>query len=102
MTVALSIVDLFDILAEALDNVPEYQRGETLSKVCSVLKQKNVSDDDLEKGKKYLLLREDFKHGFIDRQGLIKRKEIIATRNVPINKSEEIGENGLFWRDLRK
>ena len=30
------------------------------------------------------------------------QKVIVATRTVPVSQSEEMGENGLVWRDVRK
>jgi hypothetical protein len=46
-----------------------------------------------------LVFKDDYKKGFIGPDGVVHRKEIVATRTVPMSQPEEIGGNGLLWRD---
>ena len=99
--VSLRLVDLFTLLEESIQQVPDEQKGPVLSSFCSLLKQKHrIPQAEIDEGVRMLVFREDCKRGFVSPGGIVRRKEIIATRTVPVSHPEEMGENGIMWKDF--
>lgn len=86
MDISVSKYDLFKIIAISLDMVSEVHRGKTLDKILQELYSLG-GNDLVEEAKNYFCLKD---------------KSVVAIRTVPISTPEEMGENGLFWKDLRK
>jgi hypothetical protein len=99
---SLRLVELFDLLDDSIQQVPDAYKGPILSRFCASLKQHNVPQADIDEGVRMLVFKEDCKRGFVTPGGVVRRKEIIATRTVPVSHPEEMGENGIMWRDVRR
>jgi len=100
----IRLADLFNVLDESLAQVPEEHKGPAVSRFCSLLQAKHdVKQVDLEEGVRMLALKEDYLNGLvsISSGGIVRRKEAVASRTVPVSKSEEMGKNGLMWVDKR-
>jgi hypothetical protein len=100
---SLRLIDLLTLLDESVQQVPDQYKGPVLSRFCTILKQEhNIPQADIDEGVRMLIFKDDCKRGFVAPGGVVRRKEIIATRTVPISHPEEMGENGLMWRDVRR
>ena len=101
--ITVGIRDLFDLFDETLLAVPPEHRGNALSAFCSLLKKRhNVAQNQIDEAVRMVVLKEDCKNGFVGAGGVVRRREIVATRTVPVSQPEEMGENGLMWRDVRR
>jgi hypothetical protein len=98
---SLRLIDLFTLLDESIQQVSEEHKGPVLARFCARLKSEHaIAQADIDEGIRMLAFKDDCKRGFIGPGGVVRRKEIVATRMVPVSKGEEIGENGVWWRDL--
>lgn len=96
----LRLNEIFDLIDETIQALPDEHKGPMLSRFCSLLKRKHkIEQSDIDEGVRMLLFKEDWKKGFIGPDGAVRRKEVVATRTVPVSTPEEIGEDGLWWRD---
>jgi len=101
----IRLADLFNVLDESLAQIPEEHKGPAVSRFCSLLQAKHgIQQADLEEGVRMLGLKEDYLNGLvsISSGGIVRRKEVMATRTVPVSKGEEMGPNGLMWTDKRR
>jgi len=97
---SLRLIDLFTLVDESIQHVPDEQKGTLLNRFCLLLKEKHsIPQEDIEEGLRMLVFKEDYKKGFVTSNGLVRRKETIATRTVLVSHPEEMGENGIMWRD---
>lgn len=100
---SLRLIDLFTLLDESIQQVPDEHKGPVLARFCAMLKREHkVAQADIDEGVRMLVFKDDCNKGFVSPGGLVRRKEIVATRTVPVSKGEEIGENGLWWRDANR
>lgn len=100
---SLRLVELFTLLDESIQQVPDEHKGPVLSSFCRALKHNHgIPQADIDEGVRMLVFKEDFKKGFVGPGGVVRRKEIIATRTVPVAHPEEMGENGIMWKDVRR
>ena len=99
--ITMRLSELFDLFDESIRHVPQDHRGPALAIFCSQLKiQFHVTQAEIDEGVRRLVFKEDYKSGFVDADGVVRRKEVVATRTVPVSKGEEMDENGLMWRNL--
>lgn len=100
----IRLADLFNLLDESLAQVPEEHKGPAVSRFCSLLQSKHgIQQADLDEGVRMLALKEDYLNGLvsISSGGIVRRKEVVATRTVPVSKGAEMGDNGMMWTDKR-
>ena len=96
---SLRLNEIFDLFDESIRILPDEHKGPLLKQFCSVLKDKHqVKQSEIDQGVRMLLLKEDYKKGFVGPDGAVRRKEVVATRTVLVSHSEEL-ENGLLWMD---
>lgn len=90
----ISLNELFFLLGNAIKktNIKEETKSHLLFILASDLKEK------------YKLGKEEMKEAISAGGHDFKEPEkvIVATRTVPVSHSEELGSNGLIWRDLHK
>jgi hypothetical protein len=99
--ISMRLSELFDLFDESIQNIPQDHKGPALAIFCSQLKNKHeVSQAEIDEGVRRLIVKDDYKNGFVCADGIVRRKEIVATRNVLVSKGEEMGPNGLVWRDV--
>lgn len=100
---SLRLVDLFTLLDDSIHQIPDEHKGPVLSRFCRALKENHdVPQAEIDEGVRMLVFKEDYKKGFVGPGGIIRRKEIIATRTVPVSHPQEVGENGSIWRDVHR
>lgn len=98
--ISLRLNEIFDLFDETIQVLPDEHKGPLLSRFCSLLKDKHkVEQSKIDEGVRMLLFKEDYKKGFVGSDGTVKRKEVVARRSVPVSQGEEIGDDGLWWRD---
>jgi len=96
--------DLFNLFDESLVQIPQEHKRPAISRFCSLLQSKHgIQQADLDEGVRMLVLKENYLNGLvsISSGGIVRRKEVVATRTVPASKGEEMGTNGLMWVDKR-
>jgi hypothetical protein len=99
---SLRLNDLFMLLDESIQQVPDEHRGPILATFCSLIKREHkVAQGEIDEAVRMLIFKDDCKKGFVKPGGVVRRKQIVATRSVPVSKGEEMGDNGLMWRDAR-
>jgi hypothetical protein len=102
-TLSLHLIELFTLLDHSIQKVPDEHKGSILARFCIMLKgEYKVAQADIDEGMRMLVFKDDCRKGFVSPDGVVRRKETIATRTVPMSKGEEIGENGLWWRDVNR
>jgi hypothetical protein len=102
-SISLRVSELFDLIDEAVQMVPDEQKSPILSHFCSMLKSRHqVKQSEIDESLRLLAMKEDCKKGFVNTDGSIKRKVVVATRMVPVSQAETMGDNGLMWRDARQ
>lgn len=100
---SLRLNDLFILLDESIQQVPDEHKGPILSTFCSIIKREHkVPQGEIDEAVRMLIFKDDCKKGFVRPGGVVRRKEIVATRTVPVSQREELGENGLMWIDARR
>lgn len=100
---SLRLIDIFTLLDCSIQDIPDKDKGPVLARFCSILKREHkVSQADIDEGVRMLVFKDDYKKGFVTPDGLVRRKEIVATRTVPVSQPEQMGENGLWWRDANR
>jgi hypothetical protein len=97
---SMRISELFTLFDESIQRIPDEHKGPALAQFCTLLKkQHKLEQREIDEGVRMLLFKEDYTKGFVGSDGVIRRKEVVATRTVPVSQGEEIGGNGLLWRD---
>jgi hypothetical protein len=101
--ITLNLSQLFDLFDESIARIPQEHRGPALAGFCMTLQTDyGVTKAEIDECMRMLVFKEDFMNGFVDADGVVRRKEIVATRMVPVSQPEQMGENGLMWRDVRR
>lgn len=95
----MRISELFDLFDESIRYVSEQDRSESVSRFCATLtSQHGVKKEEIDEGLRMLAFKEDAKKGLLNPNGT--RKEIVATRTVLASQPQEMGANGLMWKDV--
>jgi hypothetical protein len=101
--ITLRLPELFNLFDESIARIPSEHKGPTLAAFCSTLKSEHgVAQTEIDECVRMLIFKEDYKKGFVGPGGVVRRKEIVATRSVGVSHPEEMGGNGLLWRDARR
>jgi hypothetical protein len=88
----ISLNQLFLLFGESIAHLKTDDRTRILFKLADKLKQKfSLGKEEIKEA--ITVGGHDFKE---------PQKVIVATRMVPVSHPEEMGANGLMWRDLRK
>lgn len=98
--ITLRLSELFNLFDESIARIPQEHKGPTLAAFCSTLKSEHgVTQAEIDECVRILIFKEDYKKGFVGPDGVVRRKDIVATRTVGVSHPEEMGANGLLWRD---
>ena len=96
---SIRIGDLFNLFDESIRYVSEEDRSESLNRFCATLtSQHGVKKEEIDEGLRMLAFKEDAKKGLLNPNGT--RREIVATRTVLASQPQEMGANGLMWKDV--
>ena len=99
--ITMRLPELFDLFDESIREIPQEHKGPALATFCFLLKTKHgATQSEIDECARMLIFKDDYKNGFVGPGGIIRRKEVVARRSVPVSQPEEIGENGLLWKDV--
>jgi hypothetical protein len=98
--ITLRLPELFNLFDKSIRAIPEEHRSSALNTFCLTLREDHgVSRGEIDECLRLLVFKEDYANGFVTTNGVVRRKETIATRTVLVSHPEEMGENGIMWRD---